>query len=147
MVARANKGFPCLSRRSGHCRNVSRTPVNIRADSGLTRSPGESLPESGRHRKDAVYWTAHAVPGVSLPEISRASEWAPSCGRHTRFLKSLCQESADTERTPPSGPHTRSPVTFTWNQQKGRRLLHGCPLANDSFQWLAWRNDHRRRRW
>ena len=79
MVVRANEGFPWLSRRSGHCRNVSRTPVNIRADSGLTRGPGESLPESGRHRKDAVFWTAHAVPGVSLPEISRASEKATSC--------------------------------------------------------------------
>ena len=61
-------------------------------------------------------------------------------------LVSLCQKVVDTERTPPSGPRTRSLVTFTWNQQKGRRLLHGCPPANDSFQWLAWRNDHQRRR-
>ena len=51
MVARANEGFPWLSRRSGHCRNVSRTPVNIRANSGLTRSPGESFPESGINGK------------------------------------------------------------------------------------------------
>ena len=28
------------------------------------RGPGKSLPESGRHRKDAVLWTAHAVPGI-----------------------------------------------------------------------------------
>ena len=43
----ANEGFLWLSRQSGHCRNVSRTPGNIRADSSLTRGPGESLPESG----------------------------------------------------------------------------------------------------
>ena len=94
---------------------------------GHTCGPGKSLPESGWHRKDTVFWTTHAVPGMSLPEISRASERAPSCGRCMQFLKSICQESADTEKTPLSGPGTRSLVTFTWNQQKGRHLLHGCP--------------------
>ena len=48
--------------------------MNIRADSGLTRSPGESLPESGRHRKDVVYWTAHALLGnLYLKSAERAS--------------------------------------------------------------------------
>ena len=87
----------------------------------------KSLPESDSQRKDAVFWTAHAVPGMSLPENSRLSERAPSCGWRMLFLKSLGQESVDIERTPPSGLRTHSLITFARNQQKGRHLLHGCP--------------------
>ena len=133
----ANEGFPLLLRRSGHWRNVSRTPMNIWANSGLTRGLGESLPESGRHRKDAVFWTVHAVPGVSSPEISRACE------------RLLWTAQVVPEKSLPGISRYRKDAAF-WtaheNQQKGRRLLHGCPPGNDGFQWLVWRNDHRRRR-
>ena len=44
------------------------TPRTVHAVSGKV------LPEIGRHRSDAVFWTAHTVPGMSLPVISRAFE-------------------------------------------------------------------------
>ena len=52
--------------------------MSIRADSGLTHGPGESLPESGRHRKDAAIWTAHAFPGtlyLQSAESASSSTW------------------------------------------------------------------------
>ena len=105
-----------------------------------------------------------------IAETSVGLLWAygPTQASHTALV-SLCQKVVDTERSCLLDLARSSWCVFARNQQSHRmgavlwtahalpsnlylksaeraRLLHGFPPANDSFQWLAWRNDHRRRR-
>ena len=122
-----NEGFPWLSRWSGHCRKVSRTPVNIRADSGLTRGPGESLPESGSHQKDAVFWTAHAVPGMSLPES----------GRHQKDAVFWTAHAVPGMSLPESGRHQKDTVFWTAHAVPGMSLPEIIRHRKDAAFWTA----------
>ena len=69
--------------------------MSIRADSGLTRGPGESLPESGPHQKVATFWTAHVFPGtlyLQSAERVLSSTWL-SAGKGRFPMASVAKRS------------------------------------------------------